>query len=187
MRAGVRLRMPAPKDSRQEHCQDRARSLRQHFRRGSRREMGCHGGCRMGAHDNQIGATLLREINNAGARRSTGKASAQPRTFPKILGDIAMEGLFERHPIQRLPARSNSSHERAPALLHTVQRAYAHKPQPQPSADRESVAQMTSRIVPRLALADSEPRAHGKDGAMRVPKTASASEPSRKRSRPFLP
>ena len=53
----------------------------------------------MGAHDNEIGTTLLREINNIGTRRGTGKTSAQPRTRPKILGNIVMKGLFERHPI----------------------------------------------------------------------------------------
>ena len=53
----------------------------------------------MGAHHNQIGTTLLREINNIGSRRSTGKTSAQPRTFPKILGNIVMKCLFERYPI----------------------------------------------------------------------------------------
>ena len=40
----------------------------------------------MCAHHNKVGIALLREINNAGSRRSTGETSAQPRTFPEILG-----------------------------------------------------------------------------------------------------
>ena len=53
----------------------------------------------MSAHHNEIGTPLLREIHNTGSRRGTGKTSAQPRTLPKILGNIMMKGLFERYPI----------------------------------------------------------------------------------------
>ena len=77
----------------------RARSFRQHFRRRSARKMRCRRRCWIGAHDNQIGMTLLREIDDAGSRRSSGKASAQPRTWREILREIEMDGILERYPI----------------------------------------------------------------------------------------
>ena len=123
----------------------------------------------MGAHDNEIGATLLREINNAGTRRGTGETSAQPRTFPKILENIVMKGLFERHPIHVVYLLARTPHVKENQLCFIQGSELMRISNNLSRAWLQICCAKDLPYAPRLVLEIRYCRAHGKDGAMRLP------------------